>query len=177
MATAVVDLVNPSAFPGSGELVSDVLIAPTVVAFGAFSASFDVAPTAGCAGVSVSATFGNSWDGGNVEITGITVRGDLVTEVIRHVVGGSAQTANAFARVLRVRNTARRTNGLVTLTAGTRFGLTRIPREIVAVYRGAAPIPVGTGASQVSVNLSTGVFTLGGSLTFTGADIQVFYRL
>lgn len=89
----------------------------------------------------VQAVFDASWDGGNIEVTGIRMSGASGTETIVAAVGTTVESLHGYQCVTRVRNLGTRTAGAVNVQTGPRLGV---------------PVGARTAALQTATDLAAG---------------------
>ena len=123
----------------------------------------------------VEVVFSGTWDGGNVEITGVSMTG-AVSETVAAAAGTTVQSVHAFHTITRVRCLGTRTAGTVDVQTGARIGVPvgAATATLVKVIETSADGDI-TGTSSLSAN---GVLTLpGGSVPNGTKDYVVAYTL
>jgi len=77
----------------------------------------------GKGGQQVQVAFSGTWDGGNVEISGMRMNGNIASEEIVVATGSTVQSVYGYAAITRVRNLGTRTAGTVDVQTGLKLAV------------------------------------------------------
>lgn len=105
----------------------------------------------------IKAVFDASWDGGNIELTGLAVDGSTSESLADPGGSGTVESAKAWIILTRARNVGTRTAGSVELRSGDKIGLPvgGAAPTLVKVYETTAGGDITTGSSLSSAGILT----------------------
>jgi len=123
------------------------------------SANFDTgAVTSPARPRAAQCVFASTWNGGDIEFTGVDVAGEVATDVIIAVGTGTVVGVVPFATISRVRNLGNRTTGTCTIQTSTKIGIPCKRGQLLTVQKSLIA-DAGEAVGTVDYANSTIIFT------------------
>lgn len=123
------------------------------------SANFDTgAVTSPARPRAAQCVFASTWNGGDIELTGIDVAGEPAVDVIVAVGTGTVVGVVPFATISRARNLGTRTTGTCTIQTSTKIGIPCKRGQLLTVQR-TLVADAGEAVGTVDYANSTIIFT------------------